>query len=153
MSSSTGDIVHMKVNPIIAAGHIDPTRAFKDLANACKFRHYQSALLASYEGQEPYVFQWEGLCSAPDGLSKTVAYMEDGRHEEAVEGAGCDVRVARRGVPGIEVIADSCNGHFLHPGKAFVVLSDRSFDKSINVKYAWASTRAPVYSLVGESLF
>jgi len=55
--------------------------------------------------------------------------MENGRHEEAVEGAGCDVRVARRGVSGIEVIADPCDGHFLHPGEAFVVLSGCSFDK------------------------
>ena len=41
--------------------------------------------------------------------------MEDGREEEAIEGAGCNVRVAGGGIPGVEIIADPRHSCFLHP--------------------------------------
>jgi len=46
----------MKANSIIAAGHIDPTRAYSNFAYNQIFGHYQSTLLASYESQGPFMF-------------------------------------------------------------------------------------------------
>ncbi len=41
--------------------------------------------------------------------------MHDGRQEEAVVGAGCDVRIAGRRIARIEVVAHSHNRSVPHP--------------------------------------
>lgn len=51
--------------------------------------------------------------------------MEDRRHEEPVERAGCDVRVARGGVPGVEVVTNPCYGCLLHPAHVLAAIKIR----------------------------
>ena len=51
--------------------------------------------------------------------------MEDGRKEEAVERAGCDVWVAGGRIPGVEVIADPRHSCFLHSARELIAETTR----------------------------
>ena len=49
--------------------------------------------------------------------------MEDGRKEEAIERAGCNVRIARRRIPGVKVVANPCHSCLLHSACALINVS------------------------------